>query len=173
MVKNLKHNLLSILQFCDRGNSVNFTFEKCNISRSDTRNTILERIRKGNTYVVVINTVPKSNLTCLSIIEEDLLLWHNRLCHASFSLINTLRSKDLVRGLPSLKYEKDEICDPCAKGKHVRSSFKPKNVVTTSKPLELIHMYLYGHKRIQSGRVVNDMYFLLLMITVTLLKIYF
>ena len=97
-----------------------------------------------------INTVPKSNLACLSVIEEDPLLWHKRLGHASFSLINTLRSKDLVRGFPSIKYLEDEICDPYAKGKHVRSSFKPKNMVTTLKPLELIHMDLCGPMRIHS-----------------------
>ncbi|XP_057543344.1 uncharacterized protein LOC130821570 [Amaranthus tricolor] len=45
-------------------------------SGSDTRDTVLEGIRKGNTYVVDINTVPNSSLTCLSVIEEDPLLWH-------------------------------------------------------------------------------------------------
>ena len=143
LVENLKHNLLSISQFCDKGNFVNFTSKKCIIFRSETWDTILEGIRKGN-------TVSKPILTCLSVIEEDPLFWHKRLGHASFSLINTLRSKDLVRGLPSLKYQKDEICDPCAKGKHVMSSFKPTNVVTTSKPLELIHMDLCGPMRIQN-----------------------
>ena len=61
---------------------------------NDTGDTVFERIRKGNTYIVDINIVPKSNLTCLSVIEEDCLLWHKRLGHASFSLINTFRSKD-------------------------------------------------------------------------------
>ena len=91
-----------------------------------TPDTVLEGIRKGNIYFLDINTVSKSNLTCLNVIKEDPLLWHKRLGHASFSLINSLRSKDLVIGLLSLKYQKDEICDPCAEGKHVRSSFKPK-----------------------------------------------
>ena len=36
LVENLKHNLLSISQFCDKGNSVNFTSGKCIISRNDT-----------------------------------------------------------------------------------------------------------------------------------------
>ena len=35
-VENLKHNLLSISQFCDKGNSINFTSKKCIISTSDT-----------------------------------------------------------------------------------------------------------------------------------------
>ena len=42
LVENLKHNLLSISQFCDKGNSVNFTSDKCIISRSDTGDTVLE-----------------------------------------------------------------------------------------------------------------------------------
>ena len=69
LVENLKHNLLSISQFYDKGKSVNFTSEKCIIFRSDTGDIILEGIRKGNTYVVDINTVPKSSLTCLNVIE--------------------------------------------------------------------------------------------------------
>ena len=150
LVENLKHNLLTISQFCEKGNSVNFTSETCIISGNDTRDTVLEEIRKENTYVVDLHTVSKTSLTCLSVLEDDPLLWHKRLGHASFSLLDTLRPKDLVRGLPSIKFKKDEVCDPCAKGKHVRSSFKPKNVVTTSKPLELIHMDLCGPMRIQS-----------------------
>ena len=102
LVENLKHNLLSISQFCDKGNSVNFTSEKCIISRNDTGDIILEGIRKGNTYVVDLDTVPRNSLTCLSVIEDDPLLWHKRLGHASYTLINALRSKDLVRGLPAI-----------------------------------------------------------------------
>ena len=130
LVENLKHNLLSISQFCDKGNSVKFTSERCIISRNDTGDTVLEGIRKGNTYVVDLDTVPKTSLTCLSVIEEDPLLWHKRLGHASHTLINTLKLKDLVRGLPAIKFLKNEICDPCAKGKQVRSSLKSKNMVT-------------------------------------------
>ena len=62
---------------------------------------------------------------CFFFISNESWLCHRRLGHASFSLLNTLQSKDLVRGLLSLKFQKDEVCDPCAKGKHVRSSFKP------------------------------------------------
>ena len=40
-----------------------------------------------------------------------------RLSHASFSLINTLKSKDLVRDLSSLNYQKEKIFDPYAKEK--------------------------------------------------------
>ena len=39
---------------------------------------------------------------------------------------------------------KDKPCEACQKGKQSKSSFKLKNVVSTSKPLELIHMDLFG-----------------------------
>ena len=39
---------------------------------------------------------------------------------------------------------------PCIQGKQVRSSFKPKLTVSTTKPLELLHMDLCGPMRVQS-----------------------
>nr|ABH08430.1 putative integrase [Beta vulgaris] len=150
VVEGLKHNLLSISQFCDKGNTVKFDKEKCLIINIKTKKVILEGTRKGNTYIVDLDLVPQINLTCLSVIEDDSLLWHKRLGHASFSLLEKLRSKDLVLGLPSIKFHIDQVCDACARGKQVRSSFKSKTIVSTTKPLELIHIDLCGPMRIQS-----------------------
>ncbi|XP_021725053.1 uncharacterized protein LOC110692355 [Chenopodium quinoa] len=163
LVEGLKHILLSISQFCDKGNSVSFDSEKCSIIQNDTGKVLLEGTRKGNTYTVDLNTVPRNNLTCLSVIEDDPLLWHKRFGHASFSLIDKLRTRNLVEGLPSIKFLCDKICDACVKGKQVRTSFKSKKMVSSTKPLELIHMDLCGPMRIQSrsGKkyvlvIVND-----------------
>ncbi|XP_021741169.1 uncharacterized protein LOC110707465 [Chenopodium quinoa] len=102
LVEGLKHNLLSISQFCDKGNSVSFTSNKCRIIHNDTGDIILEGTRKGNTYVVDLNEVPNNSLTCLSVIEDDPLLWHKRFDHASFSLLDKLRSKNLVKDFLAL-----------------------------------------------------------------------
>ena len=53
-------------------------------------------------------------------------------------------------GLPKLKFTKDKPCDTYEKGKKSKSSFKLKNIVSTSRPLELIHMDLFGPTRIAS-----------------------
>ncbi|GJT83505.1 retrovirus-related pol polyprotein from transposon TNT 1-94 [Tanacetum coccineum] len=37
-------------------------------------------------------------------------LWHRRLNHLNFGTINDLARKDLVRGLPRLKFKKDHLC---------------------------------------------------------------
>jgi len=79
--------------------------------------------------------------------------------------LNKLVSKDLVVGLPSIKFNDGKVCDACARGKQVRNSFKLKNYVNTNRPLEMLHMDLCGPMRITSrgGKrhvvvVVDDYY---------------
>ena len=78
------------------------------------------------------------------------MLWHKRLGHASLSLLNKLVAKDLVVGLPSIKYNDVKVCDACVRGKQVRNSFKLKKTVSTNRPLELLHMDLCGPMKIMS-----------------------
>ncbi|GJZ95695.1 retrovirus-related pol polyprotein from transposon TNT 1-94 [Tanacetum coccineum] len=55
-------------------------------------------------------------------------LWHRRLSHLNFDTINLLLKKDIVNGLPKLKYVKDQLCSSCEVSKAKRSSFKSKTV---------------------------------------------
>ena len=61
-----------------------------------------------------------------------------------------LNRKQLVEGLPKLKFEKDKMCEACQKGKQTKVSFKSKNVVTTERPLEMLQMDLFGPSRTMS-----------------------
>ncbi|XP_070045585.1 uncharacterized protein [Nicotiana tomentosiformis] len=98
------------------------------------------------------------DFTCLSAINDDAELWHRRLGHASFSLLNKLIKKDIIRGLPKSKFKDHKVCDVCVKGKQVRYSFKPKKEVSTSSPLDLLHMDMYGPMRMPSrgGKKTKD-----------------
>jgi len=155
LVKGLSYNLLSVSQLCDKGNQVAFLPDQCLITNIETGNVVLRGKRHNNVYKVCFETLPPNVLTCLSAVKEDVSLWHNRLGHASLSLLRKLVSKDLVIGLPSIKFDDSQVCDACAKGKHVRSSFKSKKVVSTSRPLELLHVDLCGPMRVLS-RGVRD-----------------
>jgi len=73
-------------------------------------------------YNVCISFLPQNNLTWLSALNDDAMLWHKRLGHASFSLLNKLVSKDLVVAIPTIKYNDGKVCDACAKGKQVKNS---------------------------------------------------
>ena len=83
-------------------------------------------------------------------ISHDTWTWHRRLGHANFELLNDLCKHELVIGLPKLEFTKDKPCDSYQKRKQFKSSFKLKNVVSTSRPLELIHMDLFGPTRVAS-----------------------
>ena len=74
-------------------------------------------------------------------------LWHRKLGHASFSVLNRLVKFNLVDSLPKINFIQHEICDACARGKQTRSIFKSKHVVSTSKLFDLAHMDLFGPTR--------------------------
>ncbi|GJR09235.1 retrovirus-related pol polyprotein from transposon TNT 1-94 [Tanacetum coccineum] len=77
-------------------------------------------------------------------------LWHRRLNHLNFGTINDLARKDLVRGLPRLKFEKDHLCFACQLGKSKKHTYKPKTENTNLKVLNTLHMDLYGPIRVQT-----------------------
>ncbi|GJR08823.1 retrovirus-related pol polyprotein from transposon TNT 1-94 [Tanacetum coccineum] len=56
---------------------------------------------------------------------------------------STLASKELVRNLPKLKFDQ-HFCDACKIGKQAHASHKAKNIVSTTRCLELLHMDLFG-----------------------------
>jgi len=78
-------------------------------------------------------------------IDKDKWIWHRRVGHISMKTISKLSKLDLVKGLPKLSFDKDNICEASKKkGKHVKSSFHPINIISIKKPLELLHNDLFG-----------------------------
>nr|GEV47073.1 hypothetical protein [Tanacetum cinerariifolium] len=77
-------------------------------------------------------------------------LWHQRLSHLNFDYINLLSKKDVVIGLPKLKYVKDQICSSCEVSKAKISSFKTKTVPSSKGRLNLLHMDFCGPIRVAS-----------------------
>ncbi|GJY42774.1 retrovirus-related pol polyprotein from transposon TNT 1-94 [Tanacetum coccineum] len=75
-------------------------------------------------------------------------LWHRRLNHLNFGTLNDLARKDLVRGLPWLKFKKDHLCSACQLGKSRKATHKPKTINTIMKVLHTLHMDLYGPLRV-------------------------
>ena len=81
-------------------------------------------------------------------------LWHRRLGHANMEFIFQLNKDELVRGLSKINFQKDKFCEACQLGKQIKNSFKNKNFVSTSRPLELLHMDLLvplGHEVLEEN----------------------
>jgi transposase InsO family protein len=58
--------------------------------------------------------------------------------------LHKLLKGEHVLGLTNVCFEKDRPCVACQAGKQVGSTNHSKNVMTTSRPLELLHMDLFG-----------------------------
>jgi hypothetical protein len=56
-----------------------------------------------------------------------------------------LMNHDLVIGLKNdIVFEKNKLCSACQAGKQVDNTHPTKSVMSTSRPLELLHMDLFG-----------------------------
>ncbi|GJW48381.1 putative ribonuclease H-like domain-containing protein [Tanacetum coccineum] len=157
-VRELKFNLFSISQMCDKKNSVLFNDTECivlspNFKLIDASQVLLRVPRKNNMYSVDLkNIVLKGGLTCLfaKAISDKSKLWHRRLSHLNFKTMNKLVKGNLIRGLPSKLFENDQTCVACQKGKQHRAFCKSKTENSISLPLYLMHMDLFGPTFIKS-----------------------
>nr|GEW33147.1 putative ribonuclease H-like domain-containing protein [Tanacetum cinerariifolium] len=157
-VKELKFNLFSVSQMCDKKNGVLFTNTECVALSSDFKlfdeNHVLLRVsRENNMYNVDLkNVVPSGDLTCLfakATLDES-NIWHRRLGHINFKTINKLVKGYLVRGLPSKVFKNNHTCVACKKDKQHRASCKTKPVSSVSQPLQMLHMDLFGPTFVKS-----------------------
>ncbi|GJS62320.1 putative ribonuclease H-like domain-containing protein [Tanacetum coccineum] len=157
-IRELKFNLFSVSQMCDKKNSVLFNDTECivlspNFKLTDESHVLLKVPRKNNMYSVDLkNIVPKGSLTCLfaKATSDESKLWHRRLGHINFKTMNKLVKGNLVRGLPSKLFENNQTCVACQKGKQHRASCKSKTVSSISQPLHMLHMDLFGPTFVKS-----------------------
>ncbi|GKB05626.1 ribonuclease H-like domain-containing protein [Tanacetum coccineum] len=129
-VQELKFNLFSVSQMCDKKNSVLFTKTECLVLSHDFKlldksQVLLKVPRQNNMYSFDLkDVVPLGGLTCLfakATIDES-NLWHRRLGHIKFKTMNKLVKGNLVRGLPSKLFENDHTYVACQKGKQHKAS---------------------------------------------------
>ncbi|KAI3759040.1 hypothetical protein L6452_06613 [Arctium lappa] len=104
-VDQLKYNLLSVSQVCDKQHSILFTNTECMILAPgfkvvDESMILLRTPRKDNVYCLDMDNVSNdSSLNCLvskaSVDESS--LWHRRMCHMNFKTMNKLVKNNLSK----------------------------------------------------------------------------
>ncbi|KAI3714929.1 hypothetical protein L6452_21891 [Arctium lappa] len=152
-VDGLKHNLISISQLCDHGFDVKFQRKYCSLLHSESGQELLRADRKGNLYrmnFTKIKDTDSEKLCLVSLNSEEVWLWHKKFSHLNFSSLDKLVKLNLVKGLPSLKFNKDHLCSACEMGKMKRSSHKTKSEKNCHRPLHMLHVDLCGPISIQS-----------------------
>ncbi|GJS46665.1 retrovirus-related pol polyprotein from transposon TNT 1-94 [Tanacetum coccineum] len=115
-------------------------------------NDLLTGNRGSDLYTISLQELTSSTPICLMVnaAPTQAWLWHQRLSHLKFYYINLLLKKDVVIGLPKLKYVKDQLCSSCEVSKAKKCSFKTKTIPSSIGRLNLPHIDLCGPMRVTS-----------------------
>nr|GEX51562.1 retrovirus-related Pol polyprotein from transposon TNT 1-94 [Tanacetum cinerariifolium] len=138
-------------QFCDFDLEVTLRKHSCYVRDTDGVE-LIKGSRGSNLYTILVEAMMKSSPICLlsKASKNKSWLWHRRLNHLNFGTINDLARKDLVRGLPRLKFKKDHLFSACQLGKRKKHTHKPKTENTNLEFLNTLHMVLCGLMRVQT-----------------------
>ncbi|GJV67716.1 retrovirus-related pol polyprotein from transposon TNT 1-94 [Tanacetum coccineum] len=150
-VEGLGHNPFSVGQFYDSDLEVAFRKHSCYVRDTDGVE-LIKGSRCSNLYTILVEDMMKSSQICLlsKASKNKSWLWHRHLNHLNFGTINDLARKDLVRGLPRLKFKKDHLCFACQLGKSIKHTHKPIIENTNLEVLNTLYMDLYGPMRVQT-----------------------
>ncbi|GJS86297.1 retrovirus-related pol polyprotein from transposon TNT 1-94 [Tanacetum coccineum] len=147
----LGHNLFLYSDNCDSDLEVAFRKHTCFVQDLDGVD-LIKGSRVMNLYTIFVEDMMRSSPICLlsKASKNKSWLWHRRLNHLNFGTLNDLAHKDLIRGLPRLKFKKDHLCSACQLGKSGKSTHKPKMINIIMEVLHTLHMDLCGPLRVQS-----------------------
>nr|GEW19770.1 hypothetical protein [Tanacetum cinerariifolium] len=143
----------SVFKFkTSNANAVCATCKKCLVD-SDHFACVTKMLNDANARTKKPNVVPISTSKPKGHANKSVATPHKNksgLSHLNFDYINLLSKKDVVIGLPKLKYVKDQLCSSYELCKAKRSSFKSKAVSSSKGRLNLLPMDLCGPMRVAS-----------------------
>ena len=71
LVSGLKHNLLSISQFCDSGYEVLFNKNFCSVINESDKSILFKGKRKGNVYKINLSELTDQKVVCLMSLSDE------------------------------------------------------------------------------------------------------
>jgi hypothetical protein len=143
LVESLGYNLLSVSQLCHMGYNCLFINIAVSVFRRSDGSLPFKGALDDKLYLVDFSK-ENADLDARLIAKANMgWLWHRRLAHVGMKNILNLLKGEHVLGLTDVCFEKDRPCAACQAGKQVGSTHQSKNVMTTSRPLELLHMDLF------------------------------
>jgi hypothetical protein len=165
LVESLSYNLLFVAQLCDLGLICKFCPNDVVITSIKSDELIFKGFHYGNLYLVDFSSNDASLSTCLFTKSSKWWLWHRRLAHVGMNQLKKLMKHDLVISLKNdITFVKNKLCSACQAAKQVGNAHLTKSVMSTSRPLELLNMDLFGPTTYRSiggnsyGLVIVDDY---------------
>jgi hypothetical protein len=85
-----------------------------------------------------------NSMTCLFSKSSLGWLWYRRIAHIGMSNLKKAHKRGMIISLKDVTFDKNKLCSACQAGKQVTTHHPLKMMLSTSKPLELLHMDLFG-----------------------------
>jgi hypothetical protein len=143
LVDSLDYNLLSVSQLCKMGYNCLFTDVGVIVFRRSDDSVAFKGALEGQLYLVDSNDNKAKLDTCLIAKINMGWLWHRRLAHVGMKNLHKLLKGEHILGLTNVHFEKDRIYSACQAGKQVGAHHPHKSIMTTDRPLELLHIDLF------------------------------
>jgi hypothetical protein len=144
LVDSLDYNLLSVSQLCKMGYNCLFTDIGVTVFRRSNDSIAFKGVLERKLYLVDFNENTAELNTCLIAMTNMGWLWHHRLAHVGMKNLHKLLKGEHILGLTNVHFEKDKVCSASQAEKQVGAHHPHKNIMTTDRPLELLHMDLFG-----------------------------
>jgi transposase InsO family protein len=144
LVELLGYNLLSVSQLCHMGYNCLFTNIDVSVFRISDGSLAFKGVLDDKIYLVDFSKENANLGACLIAKTNMGWLWVRRLAHVGMKNLHKLLKGEHVLGLIDVCFEKYRPCAACQVGTRVGTTHQSKNVMTTSIPLELLHMDLFG-----------------------------
>jgi hypothetical protein len=136
--------LLFVSQFYEMGYKYLFTNKGVIVFRKSDGSYAFSGILRGKLYLM--NFIPKEMELDKYIIAKTMMgwLWHCRLSHVDMRNLHKLKKEGHILEPMNITFENYMSCGACQARKQVRVPHHAKNIMTTTRPLKILHMDLFG-----------------------------
>jgi transposase InsO family protein len=121
-----------------------FTDKGVTIFRRSDGSFAFKDVLRGKLYLVDFTPEEIELDRCIIVKTNMGWLWHRRLAHVGMRNLHKLQKDDHILGLINIVFEKDRPCSACHDGKQVGTHHHAKNIMTTTRPLEMLHIEFFG-----------------------------
>jgi hypothetical protein len=144
LVESLDYNLLSVSQLCEMGYNCLFTKKGVAVFRKSDASYAFIGIFRGKLYLVDFIPEEMELDKCLIPNSNMGWWWHHRLADVGMRNLHKLQKEGPILGVMNVAFEKDRCCEACQAGKKVGAPNHAKDIITTTRPSEMLHMDLFG-----------------------------
>jgi transposase InsO family protein len=144
LVESLDYNLLFVSQLCEIGFNCLFTDKGVSIFWRCDGSFAFIGVLRGKLYLVDFIPEEVEVDKCLIAKTNMGLLWHRRLAHVGMRNLHKLQKDGYILGLTNIVFEKDRPYRACQARKQVGAHHHAQNIMITTRPLEMLHIDMFG-----------------------------